>query len=225
MAYFYCFDQSRTSNIYQSSTTSQSGDLLYFENKYYLDLGNEIARAEQWAMNIHFHNHTTTKWICNEKTLQLLHWMTNERFSSYNKCIPLFFGNDISVFIKHKKQIQKWKKSSSWQHLIVFPSVFSLSQYHSNHIQDNPLILTGQSTIVQRTKAYWSIHNNESSIIYTTQSQIFQDRQNLNSISIIDELSPLYQIYQEPRYNIWIVLQKLKEIYNINIWQKDNLLI
>lgn len=47
MAYFYCFDQSRTSNIYQSSTTSQSGDLLYFENKYYLDLGNEIARAEQ----------------------------------------------------------------------------------------------------------------------------------------------------------------------------------
>lgn len=217
MSYFYCFDQSRTTNIYQSSTSSsQIGDLLYFENQYYLNLWEEISRPEQWATTINFHNHTTTKWISNKQTIELLHWMVNERFSSYNKCIPLFFGNDILVFIKHKKQIQSSKKLAIWQHLIVFSSVFSLTQYHSSHTtEENPLILTWQSTTAQRAKAYRSLHNNESQILYSTHSQIFQDRQYLKSITIVDELSPLYQTYQEPRYNINKIIEKMKEIYNI----------
>lgn len=224
MYYFYCFDNSYTHNIYQSTTSSsQIGDLLYFENKYYLNLWEEISRPEQWATTINFHNYTTTKWICNKKTIQLLHWMVNERFSSYNKCIPLFFGNDMLVFMKHKQQ--KSKKKISDQHLVIFPSVFSLTQYHNTHQDSNIVILTGQSTTAQRSKAYRSLHNNESQILYATHSQIFQDRQNLQSITTIDELSPLYQTHQEPRYNLWIVLQKLKEIYDINIWQKDHLYI
>ena len=139
--------------------------------------------------------------------------MVNERFSSYNKCIPLFFGNDMLVFMKHKQQ--KSKKKISDQHFVIFPSVFSLTQYHNTHQVNNLVILTGQSTTVQRSKAYRSLHNNESQTLYATHSQIFQDRQHLKSITIIDELSPLYQTYQEPRYTINKIIEKMKEIYSI----------
>jgi primosomal protein N' len=99
--------------------------------------------------------------------------------------------------------------------LFLFPSVLSISQYNQNHDEYSPLILTGQSSDVQQAKAYRSLHNNESQLVYATHSKIFQDRNNLKSINIIDEYSPLYQTYQDPRYNIIAVLQKMREIYNI----------
>ena len=99
--------------------------------------------------------------------------------------------------------------------MFLFPSVLSISQYNKDHENSAPLILTGQSSDVQQAKAYRSLHNNESQLLYATHSQIFKDRNNLKSISIIDEYSPLYQTYQDPRYNIIAVLQKMREIYNI----------
>jgi primosomal protein N' len=141
--------------------------------------------------------------------------MVNERFSSYNKCIPLFFWSNIATVLKHKKILPDSKKNKSEQHLFLFPSVLSISQYNQNHDEYSPLILTGQSSDVQQAKAYRSLHNNESQLVYATHSKIFQDRNNLKSINIIDEYSPLYQTYQDPRYNIIAVLQKMREIYNI----------
>lgn len=213
--FFYCFDINRTINIYQSHHKSQSGDLIFYNNKYYLNLWEHISRSEQWATTIHFDQETTIKWFCHHNTLELLHRMVNEWFSSYNKCIPLFFWSNIATVLKHKKIIPDSKRSKNEQQLFLFPSVLSISQYNQNHNEDSPLMLTGQSSDVQQAKAYRSVHNNESLLLYTTHSQIFQDRNNLKSITIIDEYSPLYQTYQDPRYNIIAVVEKMKEIYKI----------
>ena len=213
--FFYCFDINRTINIYQSHHKSQSGDLIFYNNKYYLNLWEHISRPEQWATIIHFDQENTIKWFCHHNTLELLHRMVNEWFSSYNKCIPLFFWSNITTILKHKKIIPDSKKGQSGQNLFLFPSVLSISQYNKDHENSAPLILTGQSSDVQQAKAYRSVHNNESLLLYTTHSQIFQDRNNLKSITIIDEYSPLYQTYQDPRYNIIAVVEKMKEIYKI----------
>lgn len=93
--------------------------------------------------------------------------------------------------------------------------MLSITQYNKNNENSSPLILTGQSSDVQQAKAYRSLHNNESQLLYATHSQIFQDRNNLKSITIIDEYSPLYQTYQNPRYNIIAIVEKMKEIYKI----------
>lgn len=93
--------------------------------------------------------------------------------------------------------------------------MLSITQYNKNNENSSPLILTGQSSDVQQAKAYRSLHNNESQLLYATHSQIFQDRNNLKSITIIDEYSPLYQTYQDPRYNIIAIVEKMKEIYKI----------
>jgi primosomal protein N' len=213
--YFYCFDINRTTNIYQSHHKSQSGDLIFYNHKYYLNLGENISRPEQWATSIYFDQETVIKWLCTTQTVKLLHWMVNEWFSSYNKCIPLFFWNDINLLLRHKKTTTSNKRSEEPQSLIIFPSFFSLIQYHNHHDDEQIITLTGQSTDIARSKAYRSLHNNESKILYATHSQIFQDRYNLTSITVIDEYSPQYQTYQEPRYNINAVIEKIKEIYSI----------
>lgn len=89
-------------------------------------------------------------------------------------------------------------------------------QYNHNHNKEEIIILSGQSTNISRAKAYRSMHNNEIQILYATHSQIFQDRYDLKSITIIDEYSPQYQTYQDPRYNINTVIKKMKDIYMIS---------
>ena len=214
--YFYCFDINHSINIYQSHHKSQSWDIILYNHKYYLNLWETISRPEQWATTIHFDQETIIKWVCNNQTIKLLHWMVNERFSSYNKCIHLFFWNNIATLLKHKKIISDSKKNKQTQHLVVFPSVFSLTQYTSSILNSEFLILNGQSSDVAKAKAYRMISNNEKHILYTTHSQIFQNWTNLQSITIVDEYSPLYQTYQEPRYNLWTVVIKMREIYNLS---------
>lgn len=213
--YFYCFDINHNNNIYQSHHKSQSGDLIFYNNKHYLNLGETLSRPEQWATPIHFDQESIIKWLCTIKTIELLHWMVNERFSSYNKCIPLFFWDDINLLLKYKKTISLTKKPKEPQSLIIFPSVFSLIQYNHNHNKEEIIILSGQSTNIARAKAYRSIRNNEIQILYSTHSQIFQDRYDLKSITIIDEYSSQYQTYQDPRYNLLNIIAKLKTIHNI----------
>ena len=214
--YFYCFDNNRTINIYQSHHKSQTGDIIFYNHKYYLNLWETLSRPEQWTTPIHFDKESIIKWLCTTKTIELLHWMVDERFSSYNKCIPLFFWDDINLLLKHKKTASLTKKNKEPQSLIIFPSVFSLMQYNHNHNKEEIIILSGQSTNISRAKAYRSMHNNEIQILYATHSQIFQDRYDLKSITIIDEYSPQYQTYQDPRYNINTVIKKMKDIYMIS---------
>ncbi len=216
--YFYCFDHGYTSNIYKSvSSWTQPGDLLFFEEKYYLNLWEDISWPEQWATNIHFDNHKIIKRFCEETTLTLLHRMVNEWFSSYNKCIPLFFGIDIITTIKHKKQIIPSKNSKRPQKLYIFPSIFSLTGYYNQleeRDKEKSLIIYGQSTQVQRAKAYRAIQNNEILTIFATHSQIFRDRSNLKEMAVMDEYSPFYQTYQEPRYTLSLVTEKMRELYS-----------
>lgn len=213
--YFYHFSTLHHNNIYQSHHKSKPGDLIFYNNSYYLNLWETIARPEQGATSIHFDQETMIKWLCTTQTIELLHRMVNERFSSYNKCIPLFFWNDITLLIKHKKSIVANKKSEDPQSLLIFPSIFSLTQYRTTHTENNTIILNGQSTDIAKAKAYRSISNGETTTILSTHSQLFQNRNNLTTITVIDPYSPQYQTYHDPRYNVSTIIEKMKDILEI----------
>lgn len=230
--FFYCFDHTHTHNIYQSHHKSKPWDVVSYNGKYYLNLGEEISRPEQWSTTIHFDDASIIPVVCYPQTLTLLHWMVNEWFSSYNKCIPLFLWNDINLLLKHKKapsKKQKASQSDNWslsleawsQKLYIFPSVFSLTQFSTTIVSplyhdSIPIALTGSSTSLARAKAYRSLTHNTDQILLATHSQIFQNRYNLTDIIVIDEYSPLYQTYHDPRYNLDTVVQKMREIYDIS---------
>ena len=106
--FFYRFSSLRSNNIFQSpAQTTKPGDLIFDGERYYLNLGEEISRPEQGHIN---HSITLVEKIaslCTARTLEQLHRMVNERFSSYNKVIPLFLGNDLPILLKYRPKTFK----------------------------------------------------------------------------------------------------------------------
>lgn len=218
--YLYSFSASRfESSILTASSLprgTMAGDLLIDENRYYLFLGEEIARPELYG-------HTTISlsdpsFVCSlmqSQTLDLLHRLVNEYYSSYTAAIPLRLGSDISQIIDKKKKI--WHKKndiSHWQKLSLFPSFRTATTAYAQ-IHDDTIILSGQSTTVQRAKAYRWIKTGSITHVIATHSQIFRDRQHLTQIDFYDPLSSAYETYADPRYRISDIVSKLGEIYQI----------
>ena len=217
--FFYRFWDNRTHNIYQSpDQKTKPGDLIFDGERYYLNLGDEISRPEQWYTTHTITISQTIPSLCSTKTLERIHRMVNERFSSYNKVISLFLWSDISVLLKHKKWVKSTKEQvKNPQHLLIFPSILSIQQYLNHHPEsESPLILTWSSTIVQKAKWYRAIGYNTEQTILTTHSQIFQNRNHLTRITLMDEHSPYYRTFQDPRYNIPLTIAKLRELYVIS---------
>lgn len=151
--FFYRFSTLRSNNIFQSpAQTTQPGELIFDGERYYLNLGEEISRPEQGYTN---HSITLVEKIpslCTLKTLEQIHRMVNEWFSSYNKVIPLFLGNDLRLLLKYKPKTLR-KQSISDQKLIIFPSILSMQHYRNAHPEfEENIILTGSSTTVQKAK-------------------------------------------------------------------------
>lgn len=147
--------------------------------------------------------------------------MVNERFSSYNKVIPLFLGSEIEILLKHKKPV---KANNTPQQLLIFPSILSIQQYLDQKYPPfqkgdgeakRILTLTGSSTLVQKSKAYRSISSGQDNTILTTHSQIFQNRNHLTEIHVMDPHSPYYRTFQDPRYNIHMTIEYMRKLYNI----------
>lgn len=101
-------------------------------------------------------------------------------------------------FTQTQKTIhQKKIKQLLIQQLLLFPSILSIQQYLNHHPEMiNSIILSGSSTLVQKTKAYQSLSNNTEQVLLCTHSQIFQNRNNLTSLHIADPHSPYYHTFQ-----------------------------
>ena len=213
--FFYRFWTNINNNIFQSpEQKSKPGDLLFDGEYYFLNLGNEIARPEQWYTNQTITISQKFSSLCTTQSLSLIHWMVNERFSSYNKVLPLWFWSDITLLLKHKKSSNKKDQALHHQKLLLFPSILSIQQYLNHHPEmTNPLILSGSSTLVQKAKAYRSISHNSEHLLLCTHSQIFQNRNNLTDLQVMDQHSPYYHTFQDPRYSIATVIEKMREIY------------
>lgn len=226
--YLYSFSASRfESSILTVSSLprgTKAGDLLIDENRHYLCLGEAIARPELYGhASITLRDPSFVCQLMQTSTLDLLHRLVNEYYASYTTAIPLRLGNDITQIVAKKKTA--WPKHSKalpvkWgfapQRLSIFPSLRAAETTYPQ-LSDDMIILSGQSTTVQRAKAYRGIKNGTITHVIATHSQIFRDRQHLTAIDIYDPLSWAYETYADPRYRVSDVLTHMASIYSIHI--------
>jgi hypothetical protein len=114
--------------------------------------------------------------------------------------------------------------------LIVCPDNFSLFSLidRSKYLLDEKAsekytLINSSTTILSQRKLFFELKNIWSRILITTPASIFQDRWNLASITIIDSHKRYYKSQRDPRYWSSIILQKMSEIYWIEIkkhWYK-----
>lgn len=216
--FFYRFGPNISNNIFSSpEQKSNPGDLIFDGERYFLNLWDDISRPEQWYTNQTITISQKIPALCTQITLELIHRMVNERFSSYNKVIPLFFGSDINILLKYKKvQPKNKERETKKQSLFLFPSILSIQHYLNQHPErEDSILLSGSSTTVQKAKAYRTLSTNTQQTLLCTHSQIFQNRNHLTEIHVMDPHSPYYHTFQEPRYTISTVIEKMRKLYTI----------
>ncbi len=199
-------------------------------------LGEEVSRPELISARYSFTDPKIIVQLCQSFTIDMIHWMVYEWFSSYKDVIPLFFWSDIQLLLKHRLAKQ-WISEAARQQdsksivttnsptrqlanspirqiLHIFPSLFALTQFnHSQtHQPTNSLMLSWQTTVVQRAKHYRAIQSGQVQHIFATHSQIFRDWKNLQEVILHDEYSPFYAVHAEPRYSVPRVVQYMKPL-------------
>jgi primosomal protein N' len=164
------------------------------------------------------------KSFCSIQTIQLIHWMVYEWYTTYKNVVKLFFDQEIDSLlwkeIKPKKgkvyhsckiwnQIITWEK---YQTLIIFPDIRTfLNIFPENKFEGT--FLYSLDSQAKKNKNRWNIKTGNENLIATTSSEIFQDYNNLKKIYFIEPQKWYYAAQQDPRYKVDMVINKLAELY------------
>ncbi len=203
-------------------------DLIKKDWEYFLNLGEKISWQQKYDKKIEKDDFEIyIKWFLSKNTLEIVHFMVYQYFSTYKKILNLFMDLEIWNLLRYR--IEKTKKTSykeaiidypkskleftdkkkDWQILIVFSDLLTLKNYCELELD----ILHGSSTQAIKNKIFWKIKSWDTWIFLCTYSQIFKDYQNLKEIIMIDSHKRYYKSQQDPRYLTNTVLEKMSEIY------------
>ena len=196
------------------------GDLLIGRSDMFLVLWDEVVWKADKAkcllsepLNLHH------KWFFSKKTINLVHWLTHHYYTSYKNVVKLFVSWELADLFKKEITVKPKKAEQS---LIIYPDVRTMENLIEQVDQSEKwtLILNGTSTQVQKDKAWRWIKMGSIHTLYCTYSQIFQDRRNLQHITLFDSHQWYYKSQQDPRYDAREVAKKLSEIYEANLTMK-----
>jgi len=192
------------------------GDLMVGNSDMFLVLGentswnvdkNKFSLSEELTVNY--------KGFFSKKTVELVHWLTHEYYTSYKNVVKLFVTGELADLFK--KEIAAKKKVE--QALIVYPDVRTMENLAKTvDISDKGVaVLNGTSTQVQKDRArrgikMWTIHT-----LLCTHSQIFQDRKNLTHVTLIDSHQWYYKSQQDPRYDAREIVKKMGEQHEAHL--------
>lgn len=214
--------------------------LFSYQDDRFLCLWNEISFQEQYQY-IYEIDTAGINLICEHfltlKTLDLVNWMVYRWYSNYKSVLKYFVSFDIDGLTnKWKIQEKKIKIKNNeiliqngnisiaenkldWQQLVIFPDLWTLF----NTIDESVLsakwnvFLKSNDTQNQKDKKWRMIKNWEISNVFCTHSEIFQDRNNLRRIILIDPYKRYYENQQDPRYSVVAVVKQMWEIYWANV--------
>ena len=214
-----------------------AGDVVKFGEDYFLVLGEEVAFAEAY----HFVQAKLTFTCVSAKflsknSLELLHWMVAEYYTSYKNVMRYFVPWDIVSLLA------KWSVSGSLpksldttgldekllpfvldplvkRRLIVFPDLWSMSMLASEAFrkQKGALVLSSWDAEPKQQKAFWSLHEGKTACVLCTHAEIFLPYKQLDQIIFVDPHTRYYANQQDPRYKTGDVLQKISEIWKCDI--------
>jgi len=167
------------------------------------------------------------KELLSPETVQLVHWMVYEWYTSYKNVIKLFLDQEIDKLLAKEIKIKKKKSysckiwgntiSGTWesQTLIVFPDIWSFTNLIDQENFEG-IFLYSLDTQSKKNTNRWKIKKGEW-LICTTSSEIFQDYSNLKKIYFVEPQKWYYTSQQDPRYKIDMVIKKLAELHNAEI--------
>lgn len=220
LMFFYFFDRHYGHDRVAQARIEWANAWDFFEARgygYILCLWEEISWLEQYSKTVELWLEKTeimplTQWLLWQKALSLLHWFTNHWFCSYKKAVPLWIWDPEDLIKRMVKK--KWKKKGSAQELIVYPNLRSLSNDTSLDLdQTQAVMLHSQSTKKQKSDVFWSLKHGNAQQLVCTYSQMFQDRENLEKITLIDQHIWYYKSQKDPRYQAWKVIDQMWEVY------------
>lgn len=195
------------------------GDLLVGKNDMFLALGDEVVRnSDKTKYRIAEKLSVHHKDFLGKEAVEMIHRMTHEYYTSYKNVVKLFVTGELADLFK--KEIATKKKVE--QTLIVYPDVRTMENTMgaTDPSDKGVVILNGTSTQVQQDKAWRGIKTGHIHTLHCTYSQIFQDRKNLQNITLIDSHQRYYKNQQDPRYDTREVLDKMAALYEAKIDKK-----
>jgi len=196
-------------------------DLIKIEGSFFIYLWKKIEFQTLYnkIYKINWNLKIFEKQFFSEKTIQLIHWMVKTRFTSYKKIFNLFLPTfEIEKLFKYKT----WKlKKKNKQFLYIFPDL--RTAYNITKNLEN--IYSSHNTTIQKIKLFWQIKNWKLENLWCTSSQIFQDRYNLEKITIYYPHKRYYKNQQDPRYDTFEVAKKMSQIYDSKLEVVNNLSI
>lgn len=245
--YLYCFDQYFWFDRICYFETDQKltlGTLIKNNNYHYLILWKHISFQENYTQQIKLDwFEIIENSLLSKNVINLINYITYTYYTTYKNTIPLFLWNDINYLLKKQsiklksikdnyKIIHKWFywfelwEKSNWQTLIITPDIRTMRNLLLPNIsQESTIFLHWQTSINQKSIAFWWIKKWIYKNIICTHSQIFFDRKKLDQIIIIDSHKWYYKNQQDPRYNTVQIIKKFQEIYKcdfVNKWYELN---
>ena len=199
----------------------QAGDLLQEGSDFFLVLGEKISFPESVTTRYTSSPKLFFPQLLKAPSIQLLHWMVYERYTSYKKVVPLFLDHDITALLS-KAQKEKQNKQSfeltigktkishygEGQVLIVFPDLWTVSNIIDlQHPQG--LLLSALDGKSKKNKHRWQIKSWAEKLIFSTGSEVFQDFMKLEKIYFIEPQKWYYSSQQDPRYKVETVLRQM----------------
>lgn len=168
------------------------------------------------------------------KTMNIIHWMVKQYFSSYKAVVQLYLSTDsMNTIIREPKQSKTTKKTlenqSIKQSCIIYPDLWSMTQHlakaYKKPIQEIQLsediaILHWWLTQVQKAKIFRGIKNATITTLFATNRWLFFDRYNLVDITIYNKNNWAYSSQSEPRFVLEEVSEMIATIYECNITYK-----
>ena len=232
MLYLYSFDQFAGFDrvfVYQWEEKLAIWDLVSFGDNLFLVLWEKIAFPELYTtLFVQVGSFSVIeKSFFSEKYIEFLHWMVYYWYSNYKTVIKLFFEWEALSLLQRKGKINKKIKKAevsigkqqlvteNSQILVVFPDLWTRENYLQ--ADKEALLLNSLDTLAKKQTNRRKIKQSLSGIIIATGSEIFQDFQNLSDIFFVEPQKWYYASQQDPRYKVWTVLEKMRELRGAKI--------
>lgn len=232
-------------NTWRYQKILKKGNLVAYQDDFFLCLWDEISFQEQYEYKYEIKIDDLSliyKNFLSDKTLDMVNRMVYYWYSNYKSVMKYFVSFDVQKLveglssqksIKSKKIInseiifQDWKFEISenkieWQQLVIFPDLWTIFNTLDEEILSKKwnVLLSSNDTQNQKDKKWWAVKSWDIKNVFCTHSEIFQDRNNLKKIILIDPYKRYYENQQDPRYSVNEVVKKMIEIYEskMEIW-------
>jgi len=211
------------------------GDFLLIDEEYVVCLwthitAHELIKGEATAVR----QEIIETALCSNQTMRLMHQFVWQWFTSYTNTIPLRIWSDIQALLKRRpKKVSPISRSwemwfspegnllftsgsdTTQQQLIVFPDIWTMHQQLPVRLFEQPWVARRHSwlTALQKAVIFWGCKKWTIHTLITTPAWVFQDRQSLSAIFIVDMHKRWYKSAKDPRYRTPTVLAHFEQVY------------